>query len=44
MTRRVDSPAEARVRAALEELRHQGFDSGVRPSVLALARRFGGSA
>jgi hypothetical protein len=41
VTRRVDAPSEARVRAALEELRRRAGDNGSQPSVLALARKFG---
>jgi hypothetical protein len=41
MTRRVDAPSEARVRAALEELRQRAGDNGTQPSALALARKFG---
>ncbi|WP_329160514.1 hypothetical protein OHB49_13630 [Streptomyces sp. NBC_01717] len=41
MTRRVDIPSEARVRAALEELQQQASNNGTRPSVLALTRRLG---
>jgi predicted nucleic acid-binding protein len=40
MTTRVDIPREAQVRAALDEILKQAADSGTRPSVLALARRF----
>jgi len=41
MTRRIDAPSEARVRAALEDFRQRASDNGTQPSVLALARKFG---
>lgn len=41
MPRRVDSPSETRVRAALEELSQRADDNGTPPSVLALASKFG---
>lgn len=41
MTRRIDPPSEARVRAALNRLRQQTARAGGRPTVLALAREFG---
>ncbi|WP_406358507.1 hypothetical protein [Streptomyces sp. NBC_00658] len=41
MTRRVDPPSEARVRAVLTRLRQQVAQTGKHPTVLALAREFG---
>jgi len=41
MTRRIDAPPEARVRARLDELRERAGDNGTQPGVLALASKFG---